>query len=68
MQCRASSEQQPTVGPSGVTSDGRPFSYQQTDLSDAQAHVDPRTGSEGEAGGGATRAMGQGGADLYVTP
>jgi hypothetical protein len=68
VQCRASSEQERTTAASGATSEGRPFSYQQTDLSDVQADVDPRTGSGGEAGGGATRDMGQGGADLYSTP
>ena len=66
VQCRATTTSR---GDSEQLSDvTRPFSYQQADLSDAQADVDPRNGRGGEPGGGATRDLGEGGADLYTTP
>ena len=51
-----SERQRQRAGARGVE---RPFSYQQADLSDARADVDPRAGT--------TRDLGEGGADLYTT-
>jgi len=47
-------------GEGGRQGGGRPFSYQQGDLSDAEASVDPRATESS-----ATRESGDGGADLY---
>ena len=64
VQCRGStatySEQQTeTEQRAGTRAVQRQFSYQQADLSDAGADVDPRAGT--------TRDLGDGGADLYTS-
>ena len=66
MQCRnpakdaAATAGEAAEGEGGRQGGGRPFSYQQGDLSDAEASVDPRATESS-----ATRESGDGGADLY---